>query len=513
MRVLYIDIDSLRPDHLGCYGYHRETSPNIDSIAAAGRRFMNYYAADTPCLPSRTALFTGRFGIHTGVVNHGGRNASMRPRGERRGFNTEMDGYRTWMTALGDAGMDTALVSVFPQHHGGFQVVDGFDEWHNPNAFRSDDVYPDVETWLERNAGDDDWYLHVNFWDPHTPYSTPEEYGYTFADEPASDWPDEETIREHYEGYGPQSAQELMNWGGNWNRSTPFERTPDEIRDRETFTQWIDGYDTGIRYVDEYVGRILDQLEAAGVREETMVIVSADHGENQGELNVYGDHHTADEWTCRVPLILDGPAVEPGVDEGLHYNVDLAPTITELVGGDPGDRWDGRSFAESVTRGTDTGRDFLVLSHGAWSVQRGVRWDDYLLLRTYHDGLKDFDPVELYDLAEDPHETTNLARDRPDDARGGLALLQQWQRSRLMESATDDAGGNPDAPSALTDPLMDVVREGGPHHAHPAEHVEPYAARLRETDREEHATKLETFKGIVPQEVDAYLSGEDIWSE
>jgi len=77
MRILYIDIDTLRPDHLSCYGYLRQTSPNIDAAAAAGVRFTNFYATDTPCLPSRTALFTGRFGICTGdpfwgIIREGG---------------------------------------------------------------------------------------------------------------------------------------------------------------------------------------------------------------------------------------------------------------------------------------------------------------------------------------------------------------------------------------------------------------------------------------------------------
>lgn len=88
MRILYIDIDSMRPDHLGCYGYHRNTSPNIDEVAEDARRFTNYYATDAPCLPSRTAFFTSRFGIHTGVVNHGGTNAEPREAGPRRAFNT-----------------------------------------------------------------------------------------------------------------------------------------------------------------------------------------------------------------------------------------------------------------------------------------------------------------------------------------------------------------------------------------------------------------------------------------
>ena len=77
MRILYIDIDSLRHDHLQCYGYHRNTAPNIDRIADEGVRFDNLYVSDAPCLPSRTALITGRFGIHTGVCNHHGTAADM----------------------------------------------------------------------------------------------------------------------------------------------------------------------------------------------------------------------------------------------------------------------------------------------------------------------------------------------------------------------------------------------------------------------------------------------------
>ena len=78
MRLLFIDIDTLRPDHLGCYGYERNTSPNIDLIAEESMRFDNYYCSDAPCLPSRAALVTGQFGIHNGVVGHGGTAADLR---------------------------------------------------------------------------------------------------------------------------------------------------------------------------------------------------------------------------------------------------------------------------------------------------------------------------------------------------------------------------------------------------------------------------------------------------
>ena len=78
MRILYLDLDTLRPDHLGCYGYHRATSPNIDRVAAQGVRFEQYYCSDAPCLPSRAAIMTGQFGFHNGVVGHGGTAADLR---------------------------------------------------------------------------------------------------------------------------------------------------------------------------------------------------------------------------------------------------------------------------------------------------------------------------------------------------------------------------------------------------------------------------------------------------
>ncbi|OUC09540.1 sulfatase, partial [Litorilinea aerophila] len=109
MRILYIDIDSLRPDHLSCYGYHRRTSPNIDAIAAEGVRFENFYATDSPCLPSRTAFFTGHFGIRTGVVNHGGEYADLPLEGPGRGFRSRM-AMESFAATLRRAGYHTASI-------------------------------------------------------------------------------------------------------------------------------------------------------------------------------------------------------------------------------------------------------------------------------------------------------------------------------------------------------------------------------------------------------------------
>jgi arylsulfatase A-like enzyme len=110
MRILYIDVDSLRPDHLGCYGYHRQTSPIVDQIAAEGVRFENVYVSDAACMPSRTALFSGRFGIRTGVVNHGGAGAEPFPESTNRAFRSTCS-RTSWMAALRGQKLHTATIN------------------------------------------------------------------------------------------------------------------------------------------------------------------------------------------------------------------------------------------------------------------------------------------------------------------------------------------------------------------------------------------------------------------
>ena len=99
MRILYLDVDTLGLDHLGCYGYHRDTSPTIDAIAREGVRFRNVYVSDAPCLPSRSALFSGRFGIHTGVVDHCGVAAGPFREGPGRKFGPQL-GRTCWLKRL-----------------------------------------------------------------------------------------------------------------------------------------------------------------------------------------------------------------------------------------------------------------------------------------------------------------------------------------------------------------------------------------------------------------------------
>ena len=122
--VIMISIDTLRHDHLGCYGYHRNTSPHIDHIASEGITFKNYHCSDAPCLPSRTALTTGKFGIHTGVVGHGGTTADILIEGPTRDFKSRLE-FETLPGILSSFGMKTVSISPFAARHGSWSFYAG----------------------------------------------------------------------------------------------------------------------------------------------------------------------------------------------------------------------------------------------------------------------------------------------------------------------------------------------------------------------------------------------------
>ena len=165
MRILYIDIAALTPSHLGCYGYHRNTSPTIDELAATGLRCSNVYTSDAPCLPSRTALYSGRFGIHTGVVGHGATAAQPKNEGLARSFRDLFD-TQGMARSLQKIGFHTAMVSPFGQRHAAWHFYAGFNEIHNTGKGgmeSAEEVTPIVMKWLDDHAAEDNWYLHINY--------------------------------------------------------------------------------------------------------------------------------------------------------------------------------------------------------------------------------------------------------------------------------------------------------------------------------------------------------------
>jgi arylsulfatase A-like enzyme len=205
------------------------------------------------------------------------------------------------------------------------------------------------------------------------------------------------------------------------------------------------------------------------VGDDLAIIVSADHGENLGELGIYAEHGTADYITCRIPMIVKWPGGRTGVNSGLHYNLDLPPTLAALLGKQPSDRWDGRSYAEAITDGADCGREHLILSQCAHVCQRSVRWDEWLYMRTWHDGYHLFPDRMLYNVAADPHEQNDLAGEHGDLCEHAEGVLVDWHERMMGESTTG------------IDPLQTVLSEGGPYHARG--HLADYCKYLEETGR------------------------------
>lgn len=493
MRILYVDIDTLRPDHLGCYGYPRATSTNIDKVAEDSVRFTDVYCSDAPCLPSRAALMTGRFGIHTGCVGHGGVNAEMRWEGRNRGM-ADFNGRYNLPAVLRRAGMKTASISSFPDRHAAWWFNGGFDETYNigkRGLEPAHEVIPVALDWLDRKRDTKDWFLHVHVWDPHIPYRTPTEYGEPFKDAPLpAPWMTQEILDKHRATKpGGHSACEVTGYDNKPNPATP--RQPVEIKNTDDFRHMIDEYDTGIWYADKQLGLLFDKLREQGIYDDMAIIISSDHGEDLGEMGSYCEHGEADYITTHIPLIIKWPGCAKNiVSHGFHYNLDLLPTLVDLLGGVPpftcnpvvGNPnpvvYDGESYADCVRTGQDGGRDHLVVSQCAHVCQRSVRFGDYMYIRTYHDGYHLTPGEELFNVKEDPHEIHDLAEEKPELCWRAAWYLEHWVADNMLSNIYN----------YHEDPLWNVIAEGGPFHCRG--YLKDYCKRLEDTGRGDCAEEL-----------------------
>ena len=173
---------------------------------------------------------SGRFGTHTGVVGHGGTAADFRIEGEKRGFADTLG--RKSLPALRSAGMKTVLVSPFAERHSSWSFYAGFSEMYNTGfggLESAELVTPTALDWIQRNASKDDWFLHINYWDPHTPYRAPEDFGNPFKDDPLPTWITEEVLAAHQQSVGPHTAQEVSMYDDYTDPRYP--RHPGAVRD------------------------------------------------------------------------------------------------------------------------------------------------------------------------------------------------------------------------------------------------------------------------------------------
>ena len=141
------------------------------------------------------------------------------------------------------------------------------------------------------------------------------------------------------------------------------------------------------------------------------------------------------------------------------------------------EKWDGESYAESLLSGEDKGREYLVVSQCAHVCQRSVRFGDYLYMRTYHDGYHLWNNEMLFNVREDFHEQHDISKEHPEICGQACRYLVEWEEQMMLTADTD------------VDPMMTVLREGGPYHAKEG-NLPAYCRRLEETGRADGAEAL-----------------------
>ena len=184
---------------------------------------------------------SGQFGIHTGVVNHGGLAADIRPEGADRSFTGRLS-YESLPGMLRTMGLKTASISPFADRHGAFHFYAGFNEIYDTGKKgmeSGEEITPVAQEWIQKNGSSDNWFLHVNYWDPHTPYRAPEDFGEPFKESPLETWINKDILENHRAMAGPHKPRELSMYDNSVNPAYP--RQPGEIKNLKDLKTVIDG--------------------------------------------------------------------------------------------------------------------------------------------------------------------------------------------------------------------------------------------------------------------------------
>lgn len=417
--IVYILTDDQGPWAAGCYGNREIRTPNIDRIAAAGVRFDNFFIATPVCSPSRATLLTGRIpsqhGVHDWLnVGDVGPNAIRFLEGEV-GY-TDILARNGWTCAL--SGKWHLGDSQIPQH--------GFSHWFahqrgggpyhdapmvrngqlvNEPGYVTDAITDEAVMLIDRYADAEiPFYLSVHYTAPHSPWT----------------------------GH-PQEIVDAYD-------ECPFESCPQEARHPWAISltdrclgnrEMLKGYFAAVTAMDLGVGRILDRLEARGLRENTLVVFMSDNGFSCGQHGFWGKGNGTNpsnmyENSVKVPALFSHPGVIPAgrAEAAMVSAYDLLPTLLDYLGlPEPtGRNLPGRSFAPLLRGEPMEGRESVVVfdEYGPVRMARTREWK--LVYRHAHG------PHELFHLTEDPDERHNLAQD-PAYAprlRELKALMEEW---------------------------------------------------------------------------------------
>lgn len=449
--IILISIDTLRADHLSCYGYKKHETRTIDALAADGVRFVNTAATAAFTVPSHASMMTGLF-----PSSHGATYQHDDPtRFVIRGMSYA---YPTLAEILKDQGYDTAgfvSCSLTGRQFGfsrGFTTFDDrFDRLQSVPALmlsrsmlfrgleqgrvfaktdrdaerRADEVTPLAEAWVRaREADAKPFFLFVHYYDPHAPYAPPE---------PLNRRADGSTIASVFEG-------RLLLEGEYTLTASALEDT-------------LALYDGEIQLVDRYLGSLFETLDRAGALENSVIVLTSDHGESFGEHDHWAHTRVLYEDVVHVPFILRLPRKANAgiaVSDVIAQHTDILPTVLSVAGLKVPPGIEGRDLTRFIGS-TDARREevapyrtrevaFAEQVHDADSARRfGSRYNrDLASARTlkWKYILASTGTEELYDLQQDAGELSNLAAIEPAALLSMRRLLEAWRQSLATHDRT-----------------------------------------------------------------------------
>jgi arylsulfatase A-like enzyme len=377
--VLLVIIDTLRFDKLGCYGNKLGLTPNIDALAKSGALFEQAISQAPWTLPSIASLYTSSYPERHGAGGYLGQQ-----------FTPLNDTVHPIAEILRDRGFDTAgIANVFflsPTFHmdRGFENYDFIRPFNNLNERRAT-ATTDAAIAKLKEKKDRTFFLMVHYVDPHMTYDPPAKFREKFA-MPMDRVPDPNL-------FGKATDMRDLRTGRRSMASVPVERL-------ERL------YNGEIAYTDEQVGRLLAEVKALDLDKNTLVILTADHGEEFNDHGALEHGHSMYEEQLHVPLIMRYTSViEPRRIGAVVRHIDVAPTILELAGLDPEPTFVGKSLAALLSK---PGKDRPVFSQrNLWGPPlAGYRDEGYKVIQRLDDK-----KYEMYHLTVDPAEKVDLAGD------------------------------------------------------------------------------------------------------
>lgn len=391
--VILISIDTLRPDRLGCYGYERDTSPCIDSIASDGILFTDATSACPWTLPAHATLLTGLYPSRHGVKNH---------------ENQLPDRIPTLATRLAQEGYATMAVvnsHNFDERYGlqqGFEKYEYLSEWPADGTKgrilnRGTEIAALAREWL-KDRDDRPFFLFLHFFDVHSGYTPDPAYRELFADD--------------YAGRVDGSTGMMVAL-----------RNQNIVLDGPDLDHLNALYDAEIRQFDDILAGLIGFIDESGIGEETLLVITADHGEEFYEHGSVLHGRTFYQEVIAVPLIVKGPGVPGGVRfEEPVSSIDVAPTVLEYLGLAAGDGMDGVDLARFWDAEESAPADRLLFAEAD---HMNAEPDMYRMVRRNRYKLcfdRVSEEVSLFDLSLDPGETNDLSGS---SSREVNALLDQ----------------------------------------------------------------------------------------